>query len=122
MILTSIAARRIQRLFRLYKAAKLEKDLAADQALHDAQRQHDELLSALAANFPAPCIDEYAHLELDIERQDQNQDQDQDDWNDWDNPIEFCGYRCGQQCWDCRRRADYYEERSAYRFDIADEF
>jgi hypothetical protein len=117
MILTStIAARRIQRVFRLYRAQKLERDIAADQALHDAQRQHDELLSALAANFPAPCIDEYAHLELDIE-----QDESVNAWDDWDNPIEFCGYRCGQQCWECRRRADYYEERSAYRFDMADE-
>jgi hypothetical protein len=115
MILTSIAARRIQRLFRLYKAAKLEKDLAADQALHDAQRQHDEILSTVAAIHPAADLDEHAHLELDID------DDGYDSQEDYDNPVEFCGYRCGQQCWDCQRRADYYEQMSRDRFDMADE-
>jgi hypothetical protein len=117
MILTSIAARRIQRLFRLYKAQKLEQDLAADQALHDAQREHDEILSSVATSHPVAVLDEHAHLELDL----QEQEPWQDDWNDWDNPIEFCGTRCGQQCWDCQRRADYYEQMSRDRFDMADE-
>ena len=120
MLLTSIAARRIQRIYRLYKAAKLQKELAADQALHDAQREQNELLSAVASSHAAPALDDHAHLELDIhQEEDDSYDESEDDW---DNPVQFCGYRCGLQCWECQRRADYYEQMSHERFDMADEF
>lgn len=91
------AAIRIQRAYRLFRASA--KLLQADT------RPQDELI---------PSAQPEVHVEGD-DSQESNDDQ----WYE-DNPREFCGYRCGQQCWDCQRRADYYSREPG--FDLADEF